>query len=94
MTTPKYVLALPIAASIAASLLIFPGAAQAQCGGYGPQGSWCGQSQSPGFRAYRFRSGDYGWRERGERRERRDYYEDRRERRDRYEDRRERRDRY
>ena len=38
MTPPKYVLALPVAAS----LLVLSTAAQAQCGGGGPQGWWCG----------------------------------------------------
>jgi hypothetical protein len=38
MTTPKYMLALPVAAV----LLVLPGAAQAQCGGGGVQGWWCG----------------------------------------------------
>jgi hypothetical protein len=43
MTTPKCVLVLPVATS----LLMLPSAAQAQCGGGGPQG-WCGPSlQTP-----------------------------------------------
>jgi hypothetical protein len=90
MTTPKYMLVLPVAAL----LLMLPGAAQAQCGGYGPQGWWCAPScggygpQDPrcyGRRGYRSRyeGGYYDWRDREERRERRrerDYYWDRRDR--------------
>jgi hypothetical protein len=38
MTTLKYGLVL----QVAAWLLVLPGTAQAQCGGGGPQGWWCG----------------------------------------------------
>jgi len=38
MTPPKFVLVLPVAAA----LLVPSTAAQAQCGGGGPQGWWCG----------------------------------------------------
>jgi hypothetical protein len=87
MTTSKFVLTLPAVAF----LLVLPGAAQAQCGGPGPQGSWCGVScggygvQDPrcyGRRSYRpqYGYGYYNRRDRDERRERRrrDFYEDRR----------------
>jgi hypothetical protein len=95
MTTPKYVLVLPVAAL----MLVLPGAAQAQCGGGGPQGYWCGPPTCGGNgpqdpRCYgdyrpRYRPGYYERREREEREERRerrrgDYYEDRRERRNYY----------
>ena len=94
MTTPKYVLVLPVAAL----LLMLPGAAQAQCGGNGPQRWWCAPScggygpQDPrcyGRRGYRprYEGGYYDWRDREERRERRrerDYYYYYGDRRDRY----------
>ena len=86
MTTPKYVLMLPVAAL----MLMLPAAAQAQCGGGGPQGWWCGPPSCGGYgvqdprcyggrRGYRARyeGGYYDWRDRDDRRERRrerDYY--------------------
>jgi hypothetical protein len=73
---------------VAASLLVQPAAAQRACGGYGPQGWWCGQPSCGGYGPqdprcygdYRPRYGYYERREREERRERRrrDFYEDRR----------------
>jgi hypothetical protein len=82
MTTPKYVLVLPVVAL----MLVLPGAAQAQCGGGGPQGYWCGPPtcggngpQAPGCpqpRGYYYQQRGYDrdddWRYRERRRHSRD----------------------